>query len=158
MKYIYLFLLNLLIISISVYLAKLSVDIDTFFNFSGYYSSISRGYGLTIMIIGGFFRLLPSLEFYRKQVSILTLKAQHVLITEGFFSVSRNPLYIGILLIFLGCLVFIGTISGILMWIVSFILCNWWVKYREEYYMKQVFGDEYRKYTERTPRWLRLIK
>lgn len=154
MKYLYLFFLNLIIILFSIAFAVLSIYIDNFLGFYGFHSLGIIIMGLLIVFIGLFFRIKASLQFYKHKVKILTLKAQETLIKDGLFAHTRNPLYIGILLIFLGFMISVNTVSGLIMFIVVFMLCNWWVKNREEKYMEKAFTNEYRHYKKNTPRWL----
>jgi protein-S-isoprenylcysteine O-methyltransferase Ste14 len=76
------------------------------------------------------------------------------LVTYGIFAWSRNPLYNGNLLIWLGFLV----ISGVL-WFLPVALLLFAVEYSlivrfEEGVLESTFGDEYLAYKRRTPRWL----
>lgn len=154
MKYIRLISLNALIILFSAVFAFISIQLDNYLNFKGFHSKGVEIIGFGIVLVGLFFRIKASIQFYKHDVSILTLKAQRTLIKDGIFSRTRNPLYIGILLIFLGCILVVSTMSGIVLFILSFILCNWWVKNREERYMEKAFTNEYRNYKKSVSRWI----
>lgn len=148
------FLLNTVIVGISVFLAIFSISIDSRMNLPGFYTPAIGTIGWLVFVIGLVFRLTSSLQFYKNKISILTLKAQSSLIKNGLFSFSRNPLYIGILLIFLGCILLVGTVSGLGMWGLSFILCDYWVRNKEETYIGKAFGAEYDDYKKQVPRWI----
>jgi protein-S-isoprenylcysteine O-methyltransferase Ste14 len=154
MKYVRIILLTILIIAISIGLSIASIFIDRALGLQFHFSVFKAVLGSLFLIIGIFFRIAASLQFYNHNVNILTLKAQNKLIMNGLFSFSRNPLYIGIILIFLGCVVSVGTASGLVMWIISSLFCNWWVKSKEEKYMEKYSGDQYRDYQRKTPRWV----
>lgn len=79
-------------------------------------------------------------------------KNQGELITDGIFSISRNPFFLSFDLYFLGNalifpnLFFIGFAVLALFGIHFFIL-------KEENFMRKVYGNEYKKYAEQTGRY-----
>jgi protein-S-isoprenylcysteine O-methyltransferase Ste14 len=95
----------------------------------------------------------------------LTFKAQHAeifpwsdahsaLVTNGPFRFSRNPMYLGILVIGVGAALVAGTW---LMWLVPvllFVLDNFVIIPYEERSMERTFGDAYRAYRSRVRRWI----
>jgi protein-S-isoprenylcysteine O-methyltransferase Ste14 len=95
----------------------------------------------------------------------LTFKAQHAeifpwsdahsaLVTNGPFRFSRNPMYLGILVIGVGAALVAGTW---LMWLVPvllFVLDNFVIMPYEERSMERTFGDAYRAYRSRVRRWI----
>ncbi len=75
------------------------------------------------------------------------------LVTYGAFAWSRNPLYNGNLLIWIG----FAVISGVL-WFVPVALVAFAIEYSfivryEEGVLESTFGDEYLRYKSETPRW-----
>ncbi|MCA9352259.1 hypothetical protein KC866_02620 [Patescibacteria group bacterium] len=154
MKYIKILFLNLLIIGISIVLTWLSMEIDFVLQFGNYSSNISITLGFLILLMGLYFRIKSSLYFYSRNLSILNLKPQDILITDGIYSISRNPLYIGIILIFLGIVLLYGSMTGIFLWIISFLFCDWWVRKKEEKRMQIKFKNTFEVYKKRTPRWI----
>lgn len=75
------------------------------------------------------------------------------LVTYGIFAWMRNPLYVGNFLIWLGFTV----ISGVL-WFVPVAVLLFAVEYTlivryEEGVLESIFGQEYLRYKDRTPRW-----
>jgi protein-S-isoprenylcysteine O-methyltransferase Ste14 len=75
------------------------------------------------------------------------------LVTYGPFAWSRNPLYNGNFLIWMG----FAVISGVL-WFIPIAIVLFAVEYSlivryEEGVLESIFGDEYLSYKRRTPRW-----
>ena len=73
--------------------------------------------------------------------------------TRGIYSISRNPMYFGVFLMYVG----IGIACA--SWV--FLLCAvvWIVSWHfgvpeEERILLEKYGDAYRKYMNRTPRWI----
>lgn len=77
------------------------------------------------------------------------------LVTHGPFGYIRNPLYVGNILIYLGC----GVMSNALVpWLqitafVYFVMQYHIIVSREEDYLKGVFGEEYARYCSTVPRF-----
>ncbi len=76
------------------------------------------------------------------------------LVTHGPFALSRNPLYNGNLLLWLGFV----TISGVWWFIpvacVLFAIEYYFIVRYEEGVLESIFGEEYLAFKRRTPRWI----
>jgi protein-S-isoprenylcysteine O-methyltransferase Ste14 len=80
--------------------------------------------------------------------------ANRALVTRGPFSVSRNPMYVGMVLGLLGIAVYVGTLPFYLAALAQFCILNFGFIPFEEEKMERQFGDEYRAYKRRVRRWL----
>ena len=77
--------------------------------------------------------------------------------TEGLYRISRNPIYLGTFLIFIG----IG-IAGA-SWLFLLLIAVFIVLYDiliapEERWCLEKYGDAYREYMDKTPRWIGIPK
>jgi protein-S-isoprenylcysteine O-methyltransferase Ste14 len=76
------------------------------------------------------------------------------LVVDGIYRRTRNPLYLGTTLVYLGLGVTAGSLWAIglvapLLWVI-----NTGVIAREEHYLERKFGDAYRAYKARVRRWV----
>jgi protein-S-isoprenylcysteine O-methyltransferase Ste14 len=76
------------------------------------------------------------------------------IVTSGPFRFSRNPLYIGLTLLYLGLTLAFNTWWGAVLVVPLLIIMSVGVVGREERYLEKKFGDEYRAYKARVRRWL----
>jgi len=76
------------------------------------------------------------------------------LVTGGIYAHCRNPMYVGNLLIAFGWLMLIGQPVAIAVGGAIFLFVYMAIVRAEESYLADRFGDEYRAYCRRTPRWL----
>lgn len=105
--------------------------------------------------IGGIFGLLGLIEFYKSSTSIDPHKPSKTskLVTNGIYSISRNPMYVGLLLILIGYGFYLG---NVLTFVVIPLFAGYMNRYQilaEEKVMQEKFGDDYRKYKSEVRRW-----
>ena len=76
------------------------------------------------------------------------------LVTEGMFSVCRNPLYVGNMLIYTGQFLMFGNHWCFLIGVASFWFIYECIIAAEENYLRDKFGAAYAEYCRDVPRWL----
>jgi protein-S-isoprenylcysteine O-methyltransferase Ste14 len=77
------------------------------------------------------------------------------LVTTGIYSVTRNPMYVGMLLVLVAWGLFLASAAGLILAPVAFALYLDRVQIpREERALANAFGDGYRAYASRVRRWL----
>jgi protein-S-isoprenylcysteine O-methyltransferase Ste14 len=81
-------------------------------------------------------------------------QAATALVTVGPYRFTRNPIYLGLVLIYLGFTLLAGTLWGILLTPFLFWTVTNAVVRLEEEYLEKKFKDEYAGYLSRVRRWL----
>jgi protein-S-isoprenylcysteine O-methyltransferase Ste14 len=108
--------------------------------------------GALLVVLGEAFRLAgvaaAGTETRRRS------RAVQRLVTYGVFSWSRNPLYNGNFLIWMGFVVMSGVLWFLPVAIVLFAAEYSFIVRYEEGVLESIFGNEYLAYKSRTPRWL----
>jgi protein-S-isoprenylcysteine O-methyltransferase Ste14 len=77
-----------------------------------------------------------------------------VLVTTGIHSWSRNPIYLGLFLVYGGIGVAAGSLWALIVAVPLAITIRYGVVAREEAYLERRFGDAYRDYKAHVRRWL----
>jgi protein-S-isoprenylcysteine O-methyltransferase Ste14 len=72
--------------------------------------------------------------------------------TAGLYRYSRNPIYLGALLVCAGSCLFIPHVFNVLSFLTAAVLHSWIIR-REECYLETAYGDAWRAYARRVPRW-----
>ena len=125
------------------YLPKLA------FNYQGLTSLLMILIGLTIIVIG-------VKTFNNSDTTINPLnpsEASH-LVTEGVFSYTRNPMYLGMVIILLGVSIYNGVYIGVIILpCFIFYITEFQIK-PEEKAMEEIFAGDYTDYLKRVRRWL----
>lgn len=98
--------------------------------------------------------LTAPLLFLRRRTTIIPHRESSQLITSGPYRFTRNPMYVGFVLVYLGATVIANT-----PWSLLFLPLPVWVMHTrvipyEEANLTRVFGDAYRTYAARVGRWL----
>ena len=76
------------------------------------------------------------------------------IVTTGMFAISRNPLYLGAVIVFLGLALALNMLWALVTLLLSIILCHYVLIVPEERYLAAKFGEEYKEYTASVHRWL----
>jgi len=77
------------------------------------------------------------------------------LVTDGVYQFTRNPMYLGLLLVLVGWGFWTGTILGALIGPAFFVLIMTRLQIGpEERLLAEKFGDEYAAFAEQTRRWI----
>jgi protein-S-isoprenylcysteine O-methyltransferase Ste14 len=76
------------------------------------------------------------------------------LVVDGIYRQTRNPLYLGTTLIYLGLGVAAGSLWAVVLVVPLLWVINVGVVAREERYLERKFGDAYRAYKARVRRWI----
>jgi len=76
------------------------------------------------------------------------------LVTEGLYAHSRNPIYLGLFVIYLGFGLMAGTLWGILLSPFLLLTVDRAVIQAEEAYLQQRFESRYSQYKARVHQWL----
>lgn len=76
------------------------------------------------------------------------------LVVSGVYQYVRNPIYVGVLFIFLGHFLWFGYWTLFVYMIASFIGVHLFVVFYEEPTLRRKFGREYEEYLEHVPRWI----
>jgi protein-S-isoprenylcysteine O-methyltransferase Ste14 len=76
------------------------------------------------------------------------------LVVGSLFRYTRNPMYLGAVLVLFGEAVFFESMAILLYAVFMWVFFHLFVVYYEEPKLKETFGEAYRKYLETVPRWL----
>ena len=87
--------------------------------------------------------------------NVMTFEQPDVLVTQGVYRYSRNPMYLGFVVALLGSSLLMGaSISSFLLVALFFIITDRWYIRFEELEMTKKFGAEYQAYSNNVRRWI----
>ena len=76
------------------------------------------------------------------------------LITTGIFSITRNPMYLGLFFVISSTVLFFGSWFGIIILIFFVWYINKFQIIPEEEAMEKLFGNKYNEYRKNVRRWI----
>ncbi len=112
--------------------------------------------GGALMALGAFIAWLGIAQFRRHRTTVNPLDPAKAssLVTTGIYRVTRNPMYLGILVALLGIGVLLGS-GGALVVALLFVPLITALQIRaEETAMRELFGDDFEDYAAAVRRWL----
>ncbi len=124
--------------------------------------------GLSTEIIGGkalalifggvgiVMEIIAAIAFIRAKTTVTPLKPEKAsrLVVEGLYRISRNPMYLGLLLLLIAWGLWLANplnIAVIAGWV--FYITEFQIK-PEEKALREKFGDDYEAYCKRVRRWI----
>lgn len=110
--------------------------------------------GLLPLGLGILLNLLADDQFQTRHTTVKSGEKSTVLITEGVFRYSRNPMYLGMILILVGFAMLLGSWVSLLI-VPGFVtLVSYRFIYLEEKMLKEQFGKDWLMYQQNVPRWI----
>lgn len=109
-----------------------------------------------ILVLGLAVMLIAILTFRRLQTTINPLKPKQAtkLATNGVFKLTRNPMYLAMLIILIAFSVATGALAGLLLVPGFMLYITYFQILPEERAMAELFPDQFTRYCERVRRWL----
>jgi len=110
--------------------------------------------GITLLIIALFFLVRSLRQFFLSKNTIILIKPASSLQTTGVYKISRNPMYVGLAIVYLGITCLIGNWWNIILFPLLLLIVQEYIIKREEKYLELEFGQDYEEYTRKVRRWL----
>jgi protein-S-isoprenylcysteine O-methyltransferase Ste14 len=109
--------------------------------------------GIIALVVGLSIVIGANRIFRRIGTNVNPSQPALVLATTGIFTWTRNPMYIGGGIVLLGIAI-AGAFDWVLLLLVlSLPLLHYGIILREERYLERKFGEEYRRYKSKVPRY-----
>jgi len=115
---------------------------------------VLRTIGFVIVVIGILLGGFAFVEFRKAHTTVLPHGSVSAIVTDGVYRFTRNPIYLGFLLMLVGFPLISGTYWGVLLTPVFVISMNSLVIEKEESYLEKKFGETYTSFKSRVRRWL----
>jgi len=110
--------------------------------------------GIVPLLIGMALGAVSAAAFRRHQTTIIPFRESSALLTTGPFRLSRNPIYLGMIVSLIGVALLTGAATPYLVVVAFALVIHFVFVRREERMMAARFGAAFRDYTEEVRRWL----
>ena len=125
------------------YFPEFNLEFLTMLSFIFYFA------GLTVLIL--------AVGMFKKQnttVNPIKIENASSLVTSGIFKYSRNPMYLGMVIILFGLALMFNLVGGILFVFLFMIYITKFQIRPEEEVMERLFGEDFIKYKHKVRMWL----
>jgi protein-S-isoprenylcysteine O-methyltransferase Ste14 len=110
--------------------------------------------GGCLVLIGGAIFAAAVRNFTRAATPVPSNQPVRTLVTTGIHGWSRNPIYVGMFLVYAGIGIAARSPWVLILALPLAITLRYGIVAREESYLERRFGDAYRDYQARVRRWL----
>ena len=119
-----------------------------------FHLQITKITGILFLVISLFFLITSLIKFFQSKNTLILIKPASSLQTNGIYSISRNPMYAGLAIVYLGITCLIGNWWNIILFPLLLLVIQEYVIKKEEKYLERAFGEKYLDYKSRVRRWL----
>jgi protein-S-isoprenylcysteine O-methyltransferase Ste14 len=109
--------------------------------------------GVLLLIISFFWTSIAQYQMSTSWRIGIDYKEKTDLILDGLFKYSRNPIFLGVLISYLGTFLIIPNALSFSILLVTFVAIQTQVRLEEEY-LTSVHGDQYDSYMTKVRRWI----
>ncbi len=115
----------------------------------------ARFVGFVSLVVGGAIYLKCAWDFATVgKGSPAPFAPPENLVIRGLYRYVRNPMYVGVLLVFSGEAIAFESFALVIYACGAWLLFHLFVVFYEEPHLRAIFGDSYEDYKRRVPRWL----
>ena len=109
-----------------------------------------------IFLLGLFTAIFAILLFKKDKTTVNPIDPEETttLVTTGIFSITRNPMYLGLFFLISSTVLFFGSWFGIIILIIFVWYINKFQIIPEEQTMEKLFGKKYNDYRQNVRRWI----
>lgn len=137
-----------------IYVA-LCIALSAALGWPGFFGLEIAPLGMALVVLGAALPVWAVLLFRRERTEINpTSPANRTLVTSGPFGITRNPMYLGLVIVTLGVAVWVGAWPMFLAPIALFATANGVHVPFEEAKMRRQFPAEFEAYAGRVRRWI----
>lgn len=110
--------------------------------------------GIALIILGVLVVIGPAIAFRRAATTVRPFHDSSALVVSGMYRYTRNPMYVGMVVVLIGVAVLLGDLSPFIMPFVFVPVLTVRVIKHEEQMLQESFGDDYRELMKSVRRWI----
>jgi len=142
------------LIYVLVFLGAIFIQKRISIDNSIFHLQITKIAGVLFLVISLLFLITSLRQFYISKNTLVLIKPASSLQFNGIYSITRNPMYVGLALVYLGTSCFVGNWWNIILFPFLLLFVQAYIIKSEEKYLLRKFGKEYVVYKTKVRRWL----
>jgi protein-S-isoprenylcysteine O-methyltransferase Ste14 len=128
--------------------------LNEFYPIAHFTSLAAEVVGGAIIVIDLLLLVLANGLFVRAGTDVIPFRNVTKLVTSGVYRYTRNPMYLGMFAVLLGCAVTVGAVSALAVPLLVAAIVEARFIRPEEQMLRGLFPEEYPAYCARVRRWL----
>lgn len=142
-------LIYLIIFLIAFFIQRIIPINDVFFSYD-----VVKTVGILLFIVAVYFMMSGVWKFIQTGNTLITIKPASSLQQTGVYKFTRNPMYFGLIFLYLAFTCFFGNWWHIIFLPVLILIIQEYVIKREEKYLEREFDQLYMDYKNKVRRWI----
>lgn len=110
--------------------------------------------GGVVIVVGLLLLVTANGLFVRAGTDVIPFRKVSSLVTSGIYRFTRNPMYLGMVAVLLGCALTVGVVPALLVPAAFAVIVEARFIRPEEQMLRELFPEEYPAYCQRVRRWL----
>jgi protein-S-isoprenylcysteine O-methyltransferase Ste14 len=110
--------------------------------------------GLAPLVIGIVLNLLADQAFKKYDTTVKPFEQSSALVTDGVFRITRNPMYLGMILIVFGVATLLGSIAPFAVVPLFAVVLDRIFIVPEQQQLEDTFGEQFQRYQRRVRKWI----
>ncbi len=110
--------------------------------------------GIALLVTSLFFLVRSLRQFFQSKNTLILIKPATSLQTNGIYGLTRNPMYVGLAIVYLGLSCLIGNWWNFILFPVLFFIVQEYIIKNEERYLEREFKHQFTDYKSKVRRWL----
>ena len=119
-----------------------------------FHRTVIKIIGAIFIIAALYFSVRSLRQFFLTKNTLILIKPASSLQITGIYGITRNPMYVGLAILYLGITCLVGNWWNVILFPLLFIIVQEYIIKREEKYLELEFGKEYNDYKKTVRRWL----
>lgn len=137
-----------------IFLAAIFIQKKIFINDHFFKSRMAPVIGVLFFLLAAYYCVRSMNQFIQTKNTIIPNKPAESLQTTGIYHSTRNPMYLGLMMVYLGLSCLIGNWWNIILFPLLLLIIQEYIIKKEEKYLVRKFGQQYIDYSHRVRRWL----
>jgi protein-S-isoprenylcysteine O-methyltransferase Ste14 len=139
---------------VAIFFLSLAIQKVCPIDFRIFHSRLGFACRTLLVLLGGTVFVAAFGQFLWTRTAIWPTKPALRLQTKGVYRLSRNPMYCGLLVAYIGIALWFGNWWTLLFFPVLVITIWYYIIKREEAYLQRQFKSEYDQYKKKVRRWI----
>ena len=110
--------------------------------------------GIVFLVIALFFLIKSLRQFFQTKNTLILIKPATSLQTNGIYGITRNPMYVGLAIVYVGLSCLTGNWWNFILFPLLVLIIQEYIIKSEERYLEREFGQKYADYKSKVSRWL----